>query len=333
MVRERQQEIINGGMLRMLKIKDLEIGKSYTIPLVVTSVTARETKTKKPYLALEFYDGTDKIAANYWDWSGKAKPEVNAILDVTAQVTEWQGAKQLNIKALNTNTEKHISEFSPASGVDVPKVYMDVYAMATDIKDDFIRELTVSVLETLQSRWLSAPAAISVHHAYAAGTLIHSLSVATIAKTIAEQVEGANVELCIVGGLLHDLGKLFSYKINGVVCEMTDEGKLLDHIFIGAEFLGNFAERLVMDDAAEAKLEMVRHIILSHHGSLEHGAVVVPASMEAHIVHHADAVDSVTEMIRDASKKVSKSKWTDKIYPLNNRPHLTPEYVQVVMDR
>ena len=55
--------------------------------------------------------------------------------------------------------------------------------------------------------------------------------------------------------------------------------------------------------------------------------------MEAHIVHHADAVDSVTEMIRDASKKVSKSKWTDKIYPLNNRPHLTPEYVQVVMDR
>ena len=71
----------------MLKIKDLEIGKSYTLPLVVTSVTARETKTKKPYLALEFYDGTDKIAANYWDWSGKAKPEVNAILDVTAQVT------------------------------------------------------------------------------------------------------------------------------------------------------------------------------------------------------------------------------------------------------
>lgn len=314
-----------------MKISELEIGKKYTMPLVVISATARETKAKKPYLALELYDGVDKISGNYWDWGGKNIPEKNVILDVTAQVTEWMGNKQLNISSLASNTTKHISDFSPASGADVPKVYLDVYAMATDIKDDFLRELTLSVLEALQDKWLSAPAAISVHHAYAAGTLIHSLSVANTAKALAEVTEGANVELCIVGGLLHDLGKLFGYRVNGVVCEMTDEGKLLDHLFIGAEFIGNFAESMVMDDYSAAKLEMLRHIILSHHGSLEHGAVVFPASIEAHIVHHADAVDSVSEMIRDASKKVSKVKWTDKIYTLNNRPHLTPEYVEAVM--
>ena len=90
----------------MLKIKDLEIGKSYTIPLVVLSATARETKAKKPYLALEFYDGTDKIAANYWDWPGKVVPEKNTILNVSGQVIEWQGTKQLNVRGLTTNTEK-----------------------------------------------------------------------------------------------------------------------------------------------------------------------------------------------------------------------------------
>lgn len=316
-----------------MKISELEVGKRYKLPLVVVSATARETKAKKPYLAMELFDGIDKINGNYWDWGGKSIPDRNVVLDVSAQVNEWMGSKQLNISALMTNTENHISEFTPSSGIDVPTTYLDAYAMATDLRDDFLRELVVSVLEELRQQWITAPAAVSVHHAYTAGTLIHSLSVATIAKTLAEAIPEANVELCIAGGLLHDLGKLFGYRIDGVTCELTDEGKLLDHIFMGAEFLGNFAERMLTNEACVAKLEMLRHIVLSHHGTLEHGAVVVPASVEAHIIHHADALDATIEMVRDASKKVSKSKWTDRIYILSNKPHLTPEYVQAVMSR
>lgn len=61
-----------------MKLKELKMGSTFTIPLVVLGATARETKAKKPYLQMEFFDGTDKINANYWDWSGKNIPEKNA---------------------------------------------------------------------------------------------------------------------------------------------------------------------------------------------------------------------------------------------------------------
>lgn len=316
-----------------MKIKELEINKSCIIPLVVLAATPRETRAKKPYLALELYDGIDKINGNYWDWGGKAIPDKNTILNVSSTVTEWQGAKQLNINGLTTNTDLHISQFMPASGMDIMEVYQDACILASEIKDELLQVLCVGVLEDLKSLWLTTPAANGIHHAYAAGTLIHSLSVAQIARAIATSIPGANVELAIAGGLLHDIGKLFGYRITGIVCEMTDEGKLYDHLFMGAEFIGNHAANLnlIKDDIAEAKLEMLRHIILSHHGTQEHGAVVSPVSMEAHIVFHADAVDALSEMIRDASKKVTKTKWTDRIWALDNKPHLTPEYVHEVM--
>lgn len=303
-----------------MKIAELEIGKKYVVPLVVLSATARETKTKKQYLALDLFDGTDKISGNYWDWAGKAIPEKNAILNVSAQVTEWQGVKQLNISGLSTNADRHLSEFMPSSGYDLPELYKDAYSfLAGTIHDTEIRSQCLDVLEQYIERWLSAPAAVGVHHAYTAGTLIHSLSVSKIAYAVASTIPEANVDLAVAGGFLHDIGKLFGYTINGIVCELTDEGKLYDHLFIGANLI----------NLQGYKGALLRHIILSHHGKLEHGAAVPPSCLEAHIVHHADTIDVAAEIIRDASKKGGQ--WTDRLWALENRPHLTPDFIRGVL--
>lgn len=315
-----------------MKIRELEVNQIVTITLVAKSASARETKAKKPYLQLEFFDGVDTISGNYWDWGGINIPQANAVLDVKAQVTEWQGAKQLNVKGMTTNTEVPLSDFAPSSGIDANEVYSNAYALITEVKDDFLRSITLAVLEELHDKWLTVPGAKGVHHAYTAGTLIHSYSVACIAKAIAEHTPGANVDLCTVGGMLHDIGKLYTYKLNGVVIDMTDEGMLYDHIFIGAEFIGNYADNhYMMDETCMLKLEMLRHIILAHHGRLECGSVTVPLSIEAHIVYHADAIDAATEQVRSQSVKVGNAKWTDRIWPLENRPHLTTQYVAEVM--
>lgn len=315
-----------------MKIKELKQGATFTIPLVVLSATARETKAKKPYLQMEFFDGIDSISGNYWDWSGKNIPEKNAILDVSAQLTEYLGNPQLSIKSLRTNSELHISAFTPSGGGDVGEIYKEAFSLVSEFTDDFLRNLTLLILEQLQGRWVTVPGANSIHHAYTAGTLIHCLSVAKIARAIAQQVEGAHVELATAGGFLHDLGKLFGYRINGIVCEMTDEGLLFEHTFMGAEFVGNFAEEnnLLQDDRDEAKLELLRHIILSHHGKREYGAAVPPSSLEAHIVHQADAIDASAEQIRVESNKQGQAKWTERIWALENRPHITTQYTAVV---
>lgn len=315
-----------------MKLKELKMGSTFTIPLVVLGATARETKAKKPYLQMEFFDGTDSISGNYWDWAGKVIPEKNAILNVSAQLTEYLGTPQLNIKSMSTNTERHISEFTPNSGVDIGATYLEAYEMASAVKDDFLSELTLTILEQLKHLWITVPGANTIHHAYTAGTLIHSVSVAKIAKAIAETVPGTFIELATIGGLLHDLGKLFGYRINGIVCEMTDEGLLYEHTFLGAQFVNNFAEEnnLLKDEKDEAKLELLCHIILSHHGKREYGAAIPPSSIEAHIVHQADAIDAAAEQIRVESDKAGRAKWTERIWALENRPHITTQYTNAV---
>lgn len=317
-----------------MKIANLEIGAMCEITLVVKSATARETRAKKPYLFIEFFDGVDTISGNYWDWASGNIPDVNSILDVKAQVTEYLGKKQLTIKGLTKNTTRHISEFAPSSGCNLSDVYKEAYELISVVNDDMLRGLALGLLEDLRQQWLTVPGAVGVHHAYAGGTLVHSVSVAKIAKAIARQVPEANVDLCVIGGMLHDLGKLFTYRMNGVNISMTDDGQLYEHIFMGAEFVGNYAEDHVdADDYANMKkLQLLRHIILSHHGALEYGSPVFPQCIEAFIVNHADSIDASAEQIRSAARKVPDNiKWTERIYTLNNRAQLTPDYVKYVM--
>lgn len=317
-----------------MKISELKVGSSCDITLVVRNATPKTTKAGKPYLLLEFFDGNDTIMGNYWDWASGKVPEPNAILDVTGQVTEWQGKKQLTVKALVTNTTKVINDFIPTAGVDLAEIYKEAYVMLGDVKDDFLRSLSMAIFDELKVNWLQVPGAVSVHHAYLGGTLIHSLSVARIAKAIASCVPMANADLCIVGAMLHDLGKLYTYKLNGATIEYTDVGQLYEHSFIGAEFVGNFADNIsgIESPVNEHKMHMLRHIILSHHGKLEYGAAVPPKSVEAIIVSAADGIDASTEQIRAAAVKAPEgSMWTNRIFTLNNSACLTPEYVAGVL--
>ena len=315
-----------------MKIKDFEVNSLIKVSLVVKTVTARETKSKKPYLQLEFFDGTDTITGNYWDWVSGNIPAVNAILDVTAQVSEWQGTKQLNVKSLATCTTHTLADFMPSSDYDINVIYTAAHTFMSSIKDDTLRIIATAILEELKELWLVVPGAVRVHHNYVGGTLVHSYNVAVKARALASVTEGANVDLATVGAMLHDIGKLYTYRLDGVNIDKTANGKLYDHIFIGAEFIGNFAEAHVdVDDPyVYGKVRLLRHIILSHHGSLEFGSPVTPQCIEAYIVHYADALDATNEQIRVATKNAGEI-WTDKIWTLSNSPHLSHTYVDKIM--
>ena len=89
-----------------------------------------------------------------------------------------------------------------------------------------------------------------------------------------------------LGALLHDIGKTQVYATTNGAIKLTDSGKLLGEIPLGYYMVRREIERIEGFPPADA--EGLLHIILSHHGKLEHGSPVLPCTREATLVHMID---------------------------------------------
>ena len=105
-------------------------------------------------------------------------------------------------------------------------------------------------------------------------------------SAMAATFPGIDRDVAVTGALLHDIGKIEAYEQTGGAIELSDAGKLQGEIP-----LGYYRVRREIDaiegfppDTAQAVL----HIVLSHHGKLEHGSPVTPCTREATLVHMID---------------------------------------------
>src|SRR5487761_1742089 len=135
-------------------------------------------------------------------------------------------------------------------------------------------------------RFRDAPAAKRYHHAYRHGLLDHSLTVAQAVSALSAIFAGVNRDIALTGALLHDIGKIDAYRRIGEEIEMTDAGRLHGEIALGYGRVRDEIERI--DGFPPELSQALLHIILSHHGSLQHGSPVVPCTREATLVHMID---------------------------------------------
>jgi 3'-5' exoribonuclease len=90
----------------------------------------------------------------------------------------------------------------------------------------------------------------------------------------------------VTGALLHDIGKLDAYTAETPAIDLSDAGRLQGEIPLGYYRVRRIIEDL--DGFPPDLAQAVLHIILSHHGQLEHGSPVVPCTREATLVHMID---------------------------------------------
>ena len=310
-------------------IKDLEIGKAYTCTLALLECSKQKTKAGKDYLRLSLTDGQETVVGNYWDWAGGDNlPPVNTVYVVTCNVGEWAGAKQLNVSKMVTDPNTDLNSFRPRIGpYDLVLGYYDeALYMIDNMEHPVLRAVCMDIYQGLKDAWLTIPAAKGIHHAYVAGNLIHCVNVAKLAASMAHSLK-ANIDLCVAGALLHDVGKLLTYKWDGIRIDMTPYGQLVDHIVLGMNVVSGTCTGL----GVPANIEMLlTHIIASHHGKKEYGSPVEPKCIEALIVHNADKLDADVEIIRAASS--TDSVWTNKLFTLGNNSFLTEACVEKILE-
>jgi 3'-5' exoribonuclease len=165
----------------------------------------------------------------------------------------------------------------------------DLRGLLATVRNPHLRALLGQVFgkrSPIWARYRDAPAAKRYHQAYRHGLLEHSLTVAQAVSAISATFPGIDRDVAVTGALLHDIGKLEAYELADGVIEMSDTGRLFGEIPLGYYRVRQLIEAIpgFPEDLARAVL----HIILSHHGSLEHGSPVVPCTREATLVHMID---------------------------------------------
>jgi len=273
------------------------------------------TRNGNSYLSLKLIDKTGEIHGRVWnnaEVSAKSF-EKDDFVKIKARAVNYQGTVQLNIAEISRCPEEgvHLEDFLPGSERDVEEIFAELKEVVVHIRDPHLKKLLELIFadDDLMKGLKKAPAAKGLHHCYLGGLIEHTLSVVKLIQEITKRYEGINTDLLIAGGMLHDIGKVreLSYTKS---FDYTDRGRLLGHIMIGSEIVG---EKIRQIQGFPDEFSMLlKHLILSHHGEYEYESPKRPMTIEALILYYLDDLDAKVESMQSfiRNDKGENKKWT-----------------------
>jgi 3'-5' exoribonuclease len=293
-------------------VRDLADGDAVSGAFAVRERELRAHRDGGEWLRLVISDHTGSIEAVAWDGVSEcfdaARPGTVVQLRGRFGVHPRYGPK-VTIEAIRPARE---GEFDPGEIAEGPPVSLDrlesdLGELIATVQDPHLRGLLDRFFgerSRIWPRFREAPAAKHYHQAYRHGLLDHTLSVAQAVGAAAALFQGIDRDVAVTGALLHDIGKTQAYNDDPLAIELTDAGRLQGEIPLGYYMVRREIERIDGFDPALA--QAVLHIVLSHHGTLENGSPVIPATREATLVHMLDnlggrlgSFDRIERALRD----------------------------------
>jgi 3'-5' exoribonuclease len=275
-------------------VNELTDGVEVDQVLLVKEAELRPRRDGGDYLRLRLGDRSGSVVCMVWEQLAELTELARAgsAVAVTGRyVVHPRFGPQINLRALQAAQP---GSYDPRDLLDGParpveQMEREVAELVTTVQQPHLRELLERVLgprSALWARYRDAPAAKHYHQAYRHGLLEHCLGVAQAVSAISATFGGVDRDVAVTGALLHDIGKLEAYESAGESIELSDAGRLHGEIALGYYLIRRLIEEIEGFPAELA--QAVGHIILSHHGSLEHGSPVVPCTREATLVHMVD---------------------------------------------
>lgn len=271
---------------------------------LVTFLALVKEKGLKPkrnggfYLHCVLADRTGEIEAKAWNQpqNTAALFDRDDIVKVRGTVELYNERPQLIVRRIRRCEAGEFQEadFCPASLRDPEEMFRELRAFVESVTNEKIRALLQSVLDDLAIALALkvAPAAMKIHHPFRGGLLEHSLSLCTLAEALVGKYPRLNRDWLIAGAVLHDLGKVEELGTSRRL-GYTTRGQLVGHVALGLEILERHVARLE-GFPVEIKT-MLQHLIVSHHGEIEKGALRAPMFPEALALSIADLLDARLE--------------------------------------
>ena len=306
-------------------ISELVDGEHFKGQLLVGNSSKCVNNSGANYLNLELRDSSGTINGKKWDINGEDETifTIGNVVDIEGDVLKYK--ENLQIKVLSA-TSVPMDEVDTARFVKQPPVPKETLIKrfneyVESIKNEDCRKILDYLIKRLSPNLFEYPAAVSVHHDYASGLLVHTLSMADIATYLCDHYENVNRDILLTGVLLHDMGKTIEFE-GPVVYKYSLTGKLLGHITIMVSEIRRAAEGLKITSEVPLLLE---HMVLSHHGYPEFGSAIMPMTQEALMLSLIDNLDSKMVIVQKAIENVNPGEFSQKVFPLDNRVIYKPK--------
>ncbi|MEA4986675.1 MAG: HD domain-containing protein [Anaerovorax sp.] len=298
---------------------------------LVKSVAIKIGSNKKQYLDLLLADNTGEITAKKWDVADTELPSLNEMKDgdivkVKANVTEWNGMKQLRVLRIRkavAQDQVDLIQFIKAAPEKAEDMFAYIMDAVEKMEDIDLKKLCTRILRDNHEKLLYYPAASKNHHAELAGLLYHTKRMLDMGERACLVYTNLKRDWVIAGVILHDMEKINEIEANelGVASGYSFEGQMLGHLVQGVKTIDRLAREQGME---REKAILLEHMILTHHYEPEFGSPKKPLFPEAEILHYLDMLDARMYDMQEALIGVEPGGFSDRIWTLDNRKLYKP---------
>jgi 3'-5' exoribonuclease len=281
-------------------VTELKAGMTLDQVFLVAQKELRTTRSGDLYITCTLADKTGQLPARMWQASEAIFQAitVDGFLHVKGRTEDYKGTLQFILDACRPFPREKVdlADFLAVTQRDVEKMWSDLLAELRAVKDKPLRLLIKKFVEDRQfvAGFKRTPAAMQMHHPFIGGLLEHTLNVVRAVKLLLPMYPKVNADLVLTGAFLHDMGKIAELHA-GTSIGYTDRGQLVGHITIGAIWLERKAALLAEETGEpfpQRTLDLLQHILLSHHGCHEYGSPKLPMIPEAYMIHYVDNLDA-----------------------------------------
>jgi len=297
-----------------------EIGPGQTIDdiYMVKEPVLRSTTRGDLYIAMFLCDRTGQINGRMWQateavYNSLPKP---GFIRIQGRSELYQNSLQIvvNTVSIVDASKVQIEDFLARTDKDVKKMFEEVKKIAGGVSNSQLKALVGEFLADadLMEKFCTAPGGTQMHHNYLGGLLEHTHNMLRVAVAILPLYPQMQAEVVLAAILIHDMGKTGELSYD-MAFSYTDSGQLIGHVAKSYLLLNQKAEALAakgikIDDAV---LDVLGHIILSHHGKYEFGSPKLPATPEAFMVNYIDDLDAKINQVTAAiDNEPGDSNWT-----------------------
>lgn len=291
-------------MARPTHIPTLSVGARVEDTFLVLDVRVRTMDTGDMFTVIMLGNSTGRIPTEpFWP---TRQDEVTGIrkghvVQVIGEVGTFRDRRQLRVTSLRPLPGDPVTVRALLPCIEsVDRFWMVLDGWRRELKRPGLRAAVDLFYEDdgFRQRYEQCPGAVYGHHNVIGGLLKHTTEVAAIGRTIG-RASGADTDLILAGALLHDIGKLESYRWDGLL-DYTDAGRLVGHVVLGTLMFDRRIREQAQPPCSPHEHRLITHFILSHHGKLEWGSPVPPMTLEAEVLHWADNASAKTASVAEA---------------------------------